>query len=64
MAQEFSIRGWKIAGCARNIKELESLKPLLQTDHLLHPFDITISEEVDSFSQLVEIVLTYSFNRA
>ena len=53
MAQEFSIRGWKIAGCARNIKELESLKPLLQTDHLLHPFDITISEEVDSFSQLV-----------
>jgi len=54
MAQEFSARGWKIAGGARNIKELESLKSLLQTDHLLHPFDITISEEVDSFSRLVE----------
>ena len=29
MAQEFSARGWKIAGGARNIKELESLKSQL-----------------------------------
>ena len=54
MAKEFSSRGWKVAGGARNIKKLENLKPQLKTENFLHPFDITIPDEVHSFSRLVE----------
>ena len=54
MAKEFSSRGWKIAGGARSIEKLEILKSVIKTDYFLHPFDITIAEEVDSFSRLVE----------
>ncbi len=53
MAKEFSIRGWKVAGCARSVNRLENLRSALHTDHCLHPFDVTRAEEVETFSKLV-----------
>ncbi len=57
MAKEFSIRGWKVAGCARSIEDIEILRSALHTDHCLHPFDVTRAEEVETFSKLVKIEL-------
>jgi len=54
MAIEFSNRGWRVAGGARNTSALEKLKPKLITDHFLNPFDITQPEEVDKLANLTK----------
>jgi NAD(P)-dependent dehydrogenase (short-subunit alcohol dehydrogenase family) len=54
MAREFSSRGWKVAGGARTEEALQRLKKELSTVHFLHPFDVTIPADVDSFAGKVE----------
>ncbi len=54
MAKEFSSRGWKVAGGARTEEALQRLKKELSTVHFLHPFDVTIPADVDSFAGKVE----------
>ncbi len=54
MAREFSSRGWRVAGGARTVEGLQRLQKELNTDHFLHPFDVTIPADVDSFAGKVE----------
>lgn len=53
LAAEFSARGWYVAGAARNSEALDQLKQSLSTDHHLQTVDVTIPEQVDSFSRQV-----------
>ena len=54
MVKEFSNRGWKVAGGARTKGSLQELKKELNTEHFLHPLDVTIPESVDTFAEKVE----------
>jgi NAD(P)-dependent dehydrogenase (short-subunit alcohol dehydrogenase family) len=53
MAIEFSNRGWQVAGGARTVHSLEKLGESLDTGHHLQMLDVTIPEQVDSFSMQV-----------
>lgn len=53
MAIEFSSRGWTVTGGARDKDSLNELIPKLNTDHFIHPFDITVFQEVKNFSEIV-----------
>ncbi len=53
LALEFSYRGWKVAGGARDSKALDNLRENFNGECLFHPFDVTNHEEVDSFAKLV-----------
>ena len=57
MAREFSARGWKVAGGARNQKKLDELSEEISTDHLFHSFDVTQPTEVEDFANLVKDAL-------
>lgn len=57
MAEEFSLRGWRVAGGSRNKTGLERLKDNLSTDHFIRPFDITKPNEVENFSKDLEKAL-------
>ena len=50
MAMEFSSRGWKVTGGARNKDALSGLAKDMQTDHFFDQLDVTIPEQVESFS--------------
>ena len=54
MAKEFSTRGWRIAGGARNNNELDEVKKELTTEHFLQSFDVTYPEQVDNFSNKLQ----------
>ena len=53
LAIEFSTRGWRVAGGARDDEALDQLRQTLSTDHHLQSLDVTIPEQVDSFSEQV-----------
>lgn len=53
MAIEFSSRGWRVAGGARTKDSLDKLSSSLSTDNHLQMLDVTIPEQVDSFSSQV-----------
>ena len=53
MAIEFSSRGWTVTGGARDKDSLNELIPKLNTDHFIHPFDVTVFQEVKNFSEIV-----------
>ena len=53
LAIEFSSRGWRVAGGARNDGPLDQLRQTLSTDNHLQSLDVTIPEQVDSFSEQV-----------
>jgi NAD(P)-dependent dehydrogenase (short-subunit alcohol dehydrogenase family) len=53
MAIEFSSRGWRVAGCARTADPLDKLSRSLSTDNHFQMLDVTIPEQVDSFSRNV-----------
>lgn len=53
LAIEFSTRGWRVAGGARNDGSLDQLRQTLSTDNHLQSLDVTIPEQVDSFSEQV-----------
>ena len=53
LAMEFSTRGWRVAGGARDGGSLDQLRKTLSTDNHLQSFDVTIPEQVDSFSKQV-----------
>lgn len=53
LAIEFSTRGWRVAGGARNDGALDQLRQTLSTDNHLQSLDVTIPEQVDSFSEQV-----------
>ena len=57
MAIEFSSRGWKVAGGARNTDKLETLRKNLQTDHFIDYLDVTDPTSVESFASQMEGVL-------
>ena len=57
MAQEFSARGWKVAGGARNHKKLDELSEEISTDHFFHSFDVTQPTQVKDFASLVKDAL-------
>ena len=54
MALEFSSRGWRILGGARNKDGLSELGKSIQTEHFLEPLDVTIPEQVENFAQSVK----------
>ncbi len=53
LAIEFSSRGWRVAGGARDYESLDQLRQTLSTDNHLQSLDVTIPEQVDSFSEQV-----------
>jgi NAD(P)-dependent dehydrogenase (short-subunit alcohol dehydrogenase family) len=53
LAIEFSNRGWRVAGGARTSDSLDKLGHFLSTDNHLQMVDVTIPEQVDSFSRQV-----------
>ena len=53
LAIEFSTRGWRVAGGARDDGSLDQLRQTLSTDNHLQSLDVTIPEQVDSFSEQV-----------
>lgn len=57
MAIEFSKRGWRVAGGARNAIALDELKAELTTEHFFYPFDTTQPVEVETFANLTEQAL-------
>ena len=53
LAIEFSTRGWRVAGGARDGGSLDQLRQNLSTDNHLQSLDVTIPEQVESFSEQV-----------
>ena len=53
LAIEFSTRGWRVAGGARDGDSLDQLRQTLGTDNHLQTLDVTNPGEVDSFSRNV-----------
>jgi len=53
LAIEFSSRGWRVAGGARDDGAFDQLRQTLNTDNHLQSLDVTIPEQVDSFSEQV-----------
>lgn len=53
LAIEFSSRGWRVAGGARDGGSLDQLRQTLCTDNHLQALDVTSPEQVDSFSRNV-----------
>ena len=53
LAIEFSCRGWRVAGGARDDKTLDQLRQILSTDNHLQSLDVTNPEQVDCFSEKV-----------
>ena len=54
MAIEFSSRGWRVAGGARNEDALAELLQDIQTDHFFDRLDVTIPEQVENFAHSVK----------
>ena len=54
MILEFSSRGWKVAGGARNQDALTNLAKEIPGDHFLDCLDVTVPEQVEKFAYSVE----------
>ncbi|MEK9773650.1 MAG: SDR family NAD(P)-dependent oxidoreductase [Opitutae bacterium] len=54
MAQEFSARGWKIAGGARSADLLDEISQQIHTQCLLTPMDVTDPASVEFLARKVE----------
>ncbi len=54
MAIEFSARGWKVSGGARDQSRLSSLERELKNDFFLGFLDVTIPEKVETFAGLAK----------
>ena len=54
MAIEFSSRGWRVAGGARNEDALAEVQRDMQSDHFFDLLDVTIPEQVENFARSVK----------
>ena len=54
MAIEFSSRGWRVAGGARNEYALADVQQDMQSDHFFDRLDVTIPEQVENFARSVK----------
>ena len=54
MALEFSSRGWRVSGGARNEDALAELQQDMQTDYFFDRLDVTIPEQVENFARSVK----------
>ena len=54
MAIEFSSRGWRVAGGARNQDALADVQQDMQSDHFFDRLDVTIPEQVENFARSVK----------